>query len=959
MKKNEKIVDPLKLLRQKAKTILEKKSYSSEFPISEGDMLKLIQELEIRQIELELQNEELQKLNAREAELAKEKYVALYDFAPMGYFTLSRNGEIIQINLSGAAMLGKERSRLINKMFSLFVSAQSRPIFSQFFNKLFSNKTKETCDIILSNFDNKPEYVHLSGIAAEDKNQFFITAVDISERIQAEEVQKQSVRELKRQNELFDSLIKNLPMGVFMVEAPSGKPLVANETALKLLGRGILPDATSHNLAEVYQAFRNDTDHPYPVDEMPIIKGMKGESSSIDDMIVIRPDGSKSHLEIFGSPVKDDKGKIWASLVSFSDITERKHSEATFRDIIEKNPMSIQILNMEGYPVQINSAHTRLFGVEPPSDYSVLKDQQLLSLGFGELFEKMKQGEVVYFPDSYYNVHDIDPTFPDTPVWVKAVGFTLDDHNGKPERIVFIHENITKRKHAEDLLNDIIEKNPMSIQIVDFGGHTLHGNPAYTRLFGALPPPEFSIFDDLQNKSKELEQLITRAKSGEVVNLPDIYFNAHDAVPEAPDIPLWIRALIFSLNDNSGKPERFVFMHENITESKLAELELIKAKEHAEESDMLKSAFLANMSHEIRTPLNSIIGFSELLIDPDFEEDQKLKFSKAIIENGNSLLLIINDILDLSMISAGQMKIIHKNFSAQKILNDLMDEFSQRAIDKGIEYRLAVPSEYQEIIIEGDKQRTRQILINFISNAFKFTNQGLIELGLTLKEDSAVFHVKDTGIGINVDSYNLIFERFRQVETTKSRRFSGNGLGLAISINLAELLGGKIWVESEVGKGSTFYLSLPIQKQHQELTSGSPEITLAAKETYTNNLKILIVEDDPGSNMLIIEFVRKIAGEILNVKTGTEAVYLCKKNPDIDLVLMDIQLQEMDGYEATRQIRKFNSKVMIFAQTAFAQNGDEEKAIQAGCNDYISKPIQRDILIEKIQTHFAKRQIKI
>jgi PAS domain S-box-containing protein len=801
-------------LHRKAEELLKKKQSEMSTSPSEPDKLKLFHELQVHQIELEMQNEELLQANAKIEELAADKYKELYDFAPTGYFTLSRKGEIIQLNLSGAAMLGKERSRLINKMFSFFVSAESSPIFSQFFNKLFDSKTKETCEIILPNTRNRPAYVHLSGIASENKAQFFITAVDISELKQAEAAQKQGEGEIRRQNELFDSLIKNLPMGVFMVEAPSGRPLVANQTALNLLGRGILPDATKHNLAEVYQAFKNDTDHPYPVDEMPVIKGMKGESSSIDDMIVIRPDGSKTHLEIFGSPVKDDKGNIWASLVSFSDITERKLSEAIFRDIIEKNPMSIQILNMEGYPVQINSAHTRLFGVQPPSDYSLLKDPQLLSQGFGELFEKIKKGEVVHFPDSYFNVHDVDPTFPDYPVWVKAVGFTLNDYNGIPEKIVIMHENVTERKHAEDLFYDIIEKNPMSIQIVDKEGHTLHGNPAYTHLFGAIPPPSFSIFDDLQNKSKELERLIMLAKGGGVVHLPDIYYNPHDEVAEAPDIPLWIRALIFPLNDSSGKPERFVFMHENITENKLAEFELIKAKERAEESDQLKSAFLANMSHEIRTPLNSIIGFSDLLIDPDFDEEQKFKFSKAIIENGDSLLLIINDILDLSMISAGQMRIIHSKFSVQKMLNDLMDEFNQRAIDKGIEYLLAVPSEYQEIIIEGDKQRTRQILINFISNAFKFTKRGLIELGIFLKEDSIVFHVKDTGIGIKTDNYDLIFDRFRQLENTTTKRFGGNGLGLAISKNLAELLGGNIWVESEVGKGSTFYLSLPIHKLH-------------------------------------------------------------------------------------------------------------------------------------------------
>jgi len=1113
MKKNEQIVDSLKLLRQKAKTILEKKSYSSEFPISEGDMLKLIQELEIRQIELELQNDELQKSKAREAELAKEKYVALYDFAPMGYFTLSRNGEIVQINLSAAAMLGQERSHLINKIFSLFVSTESKPIFSQFFNRLFSNKTKETCELALTNIDNIQKYVFLSGIASEDKNQFFITAADITERKLAEETQKESERKLRRQYEIFESLIKNLPMGIFMVEAPSGKPLVANETALNLLGRGILPDATKHNLAEVYKAFKNTSDEAYPVDEMPIIKGMKGESSSIDDMIVIRPDGRKSHLEIFGSPVKDDKGNIWASLVSFSDITKRKLSEAIFRDIIEKNPMSIQILNMEGYPVQINTAHTRLFGIKPPSDYSVFKDQQLLSQGFGKLFEQIKKGKVVYLPDTYYNVHDINPAFPDSPVWVKAVGFTLNDHYGAPERIVLMHENITERKHAEDLLNDIIEKNPMSIQIVDKEGHTLHGNPAYTRLFGGIPPPDFSIFEDLSSKSSELEKLVLLAKSGEVVHLPDISFNVHDVVPDAPDIPLWIRALIFPLNDSGGNPERFVFIHENITERKLVEKELMAAKlkaeenevkyrqifdntfdimaiyevtedrrfkvltfnaaeakligpvesyqnryidecippdlydkfkqnydrcieaekliiyeedisfgdihktfntqlipvknnagrihriivisrditenkllqmqmieqnnelrllnidlkhskDQAEESDKLKSAFLANMSHEIRTPMNGILGFAELLSEPDLDNEKQQDYIQIIQKSGVRMLNIINDIVDISKIEAGLMLVNLTDSNINEQIEYMHTFFGPEAEKKQIRlsYRNSLPT--KESTIKTDREKLFAILTNLLKNAIKYTEIGSIEFGYNhmeslnetnLSNQSFLqFFVKDTGIGIPIHRQEAIFERFIQADILDIHARQGAGLGLAISKAYIEMLGGKIWVESEEGKGSTFYFTLPTHVMQNGNEDHKKNVFSQVRENQISNLKILIVEDDEPSSNLISIIIQKLAKEIIYAQSGTEAVEVCKNNPDIDLVLMDIQLPEMDGYEATRQIRKFNSKVFIFAQTAFAQNGDEEKAIEAGCNDYISKPIQRDILIEKIQTHFAK-----
>jgi hypothetical protein len=216
------------------------------------------------------------------------------------------------------------------------------------------------------------------------------------------------------------------------------------------------------------------------------------------------------------------------------------------------------------------------------------------------------------------------------------------------------------------------------------------------------------------------------------------------------------------------------------------------------------------------------------------------------------------------------------------------------------------------------------------------------------------FFVKDTGIGIPIHRQEAIFERFIQADILDIHARQGAGLGLAISKAYIEMLGGKIWVESEEGKGSTFYFTLPTHSMQNGNEDHKINVFSQVRKNQINNLKILIVEDDEPSSNLISIIIRKMAKEIIYAQSGTEAVEVCKNNPDIDLVLMDIQLPEMDGYEATRQIRKFNSRVFIFAQTAFAQNGDEEKAIEAGCNDYISKPIQRDILIEKIQTHFAK-----
>lgn len=669
-------------------------------------------------------------------------------------------------------------------------------------------------------------------------------------------------------------------------------------------------------------------------------------------------DGTYRWIHSKAASLKDKDGKVIRLFGVHTDITESKLSESIFKDIIEKNPFSIQILDMEGYPIQVNPAHTKLFGVEPPSNYSVLKDAQLLSLGFEEFFERIKKGEIINFPDSYYNVHDVDPSFPDSPIWVKAVGFTLSDNYGNPDRIVLMHENITERKNAEALLNDIIDKNPLSIQIVDKEGFTLNVNPAFMELWGSIPPSGFSIFDDLKSKSPEMEDLILRVKNGEVVHLPDIYFNAHDEVAEAPDIPLWIRAIIFPLNDSGGKSERFAIMHENITYRKTAEEELIRAKEHAEESDRLKSAFLANMSHEIRTPMNGILGFANLLKTPNLSGEEQQKYIQIIDKSGKRMLNIINDIVDFSKIEAGlmELKIEESNINEQVeyIYNFFKPEVEANGMT--LSFRNYLPA--KEAIILTDREKVYAILTNLVKNAIKYSKKGDIIIGyeaveLPGKSTELKFYIQDSGIGIPKDRLEAIFERFIQADITDKMVNQGAGLGLSITKAYVEMLGGKIWVESEEGIGSTFYFTLPYNAE-TIIEEDDSQIVTSNDLDISKKLKILIAEDDEISEMLIEVNINHFCSEVFKAKTGTETVEICRNNPDIDLILMDILMPGLNGYEATRQIRQFNKEVVIIAQTAYGLSNDRDKALEAGCNDYITKPIDNDLLNALIQKYCGK-----
>jgi PAS domain S-box-containing protein len=396
----------------------------------------------------------------------------------------------------------------------------------------------------------------------------------------------------------------------------------------------------------------------------------------------------------------------------------------------------------------------------------------------------------------------------------------------------------------------------------------------------------------------------------------------------------------------------------DITERKQTEQELIIAKEHAEQSDRLKSAFLANMGHEIRTPMNGILGFAELLKEPGLTGEQQQQYIDIIEKSGARMLNIINDIVSISKIESGTMDTYisgtNINGQTQYVYNLLKLDAEKKKLN--LILKNGLPD--KESIIQTDNEKFVGILSNLVKNAIKYTDQGSVEFGYILVEAqgraSLQFYVKDTGIGIPKDRQEAIFERFIQADIQDKMARQGAGLGLAISRAYVKMLGGEIWVESEPNCGSTFYFSIPYntkieEKQDKENLSSDRE-----DKTQLDISKVMIVEDDETSTLLIKQMVSKFSKEIFIAKNGLDAINLCRQNPDIDLILMDIQMPVMNGYEATRQIRQFNKDVIIIAQTAFGLEGDREKSIEAGCNDYISKPIRRDEFTGLLQKYFKK-----
>jgi len=376
--------------------------------------------------------------------------------------------------------------------------------------------------------------------------------------------------------------------------------------------------------------------------------------------------------------------------------------------------------------------------------------------------------------------------------------------------------------------------------------------------------------------------------------------------------------------------------------------ELKKAKEKAEESDRLKSAFLANMSHEIRTPMNGILGFASLLKSPGLEGDKQQEYLGIIEKSGARMLNIINQIVDISIIESGLMKIDTAESNINEILEEIHTFFEPEAASRGLLlYPPAMLAE-NDAHIATDREKVFAILSNLVNNAIKFSDRGSIKFGCVKKADSLEFFVKDQGIGVPSNRQKAIFERFIQADIEDKKARQGAGLGLTISKSYVEMLGGKIWLESRENIGSTFYFSLPAKNEKKNNTN----VTARPITHQVSNLKILIVDDDQTSEMLLSINLHKFSREIRLAGSGTEAIGIIRNNPDIDLVLMDILMPGMNGYETTREIRKFNKSVVIIAQTAYALSGDRGKAIEAGCNDYIAKPIQEQELYSLIQKHF-------
>ncbi len=678
----------------------------------------------------------------------------------------------------------------------------------------------------------------------------------------------------------------------------------------------------------------------------------------------IHPDGRIIEIEVNSEFLRDQDGTPYNMIHIVRDIGIRKEAEkkilaneAKYGKMMANIGDVIAIMDKDGIARYKSPNVEKWFGWKPEElvgniawQYIHPGDQEMVLKSFDEFIKQPNSTTTIEFryrcKDGAYK-------------WISFTGNNLI-HDPHIQGILGNYHDISKRKAIETALRKseekyrlIFENSPVGVLSFDGHGEIVACNDSFARIIGS--PKEILIgLDMLSLPDEKVVMEIKKSLQGETGHFEGYY---HSFTSDKVTI---IRALFAPIIMEDCSVCGAVGIIEDISERIKAVVELKKAREKAEESDRLKTAFLSNMSHEIRTPMNGILGFSDLLKNPKLTGKEQQEYISIIEKSGERMLNIINDIIDISRIEAGHMEVLITETNIAELLQFISKFFQPEARLKRIKLYSPNLTTDEALIVNTDKQKLNAILINLVKNAIKFTSNGLIEFGYRKTENDLLFYVKDTGRGIPESKKSIIFERFRQGNEQSNRDYEGAGLGLAISKAYAEMLGGRIWVESEPEKGSVFSFTIPLNKEHEEkidLVSDRDENEIEIN--IMKNLKILIAEDDEVTEMLIGKVAGSFGKEIINVRKGTDAIEACRKNPDIDLILMDIKMPGLDGYEATRQIRKFNEEVIIIAQTAYALSGDREQAQLAGCNEYISKPINLALLTELLRKYSLKKEIRL
>ena len=893
---------------------------------------------------------------------------------------IDSEGKVFFWNTAAEKIFGYTTEEMINNTLSKIIPDKYQ---SQHFSKIEKHHNEEKdksvqriiqITAIRKDGDEFPIELSLSSWQKNNKKYFTGIIRDISERIRAE-------KELKK----LSTAVEQSP-SIIAITNTEGIIDYVNPKFTQLTGYKI-DEAVGQKSNILKSGHQSEEEYSTLWENISSGKEWRGEFHNK------KKDGSYFWESAAISPILDKDGKTINYIKVAEDITDKKiaqealkESESKYQKLIETSSEGFWLIDTEGITLDVNISLCNMLGYSKdemignkPYDFADEYNKDIFQNQISKANSKAQR---------IYEVSLLTKSGESIPALFNAT--SIADNNGKFAGSFAFVSNISEQKRSEHIqkvlynisnavmtttnLKNLIELIQKELgEIIDTKNFFV---ALYDKETNMLSLPFYTDEKDeivTLPAGKSLTDYVIKTKKSLLVNREGKKRLEKEGFIErfGSDSKIWlgvplkienevIGALVVqnytdesALDASDMKLLEFVSDQVSISINRKKDQEdVLFALNKSTESDRLKTAFLQNISHEIRTPMNGIMGFTSLLKDTEISGEERQSYLDVIMISGKRMLNTLNDLMDISMLETDQVKINICDTNINEELIILHDFFKLEVEKKGMSISYSTELQHNDAIIKTDREKFYAVLSNLIKNAIKYSHKGSINFGYTIKNEFIEIFVEDTGIGIPENRINAIFDRFVQADIEDVKVYEGTGLGLSISKAYAELLGGNIWVDSVVNKGSRFYFTIPFDNVTTEDSSFTPLIIERTSQEITKKLSILIVEDEEIARDYLGIILELSGANLLYAKNGVEAVEINKNNPNIDVILMDIKMPLMSGYEATKIIRETNKEVIIIAQTAYALAGDKEKAIEAGCSDYISKPIDREKLLDMIGTYF-------
>jgi PAS domain S-box-containing protein len=876
----------------------------------------------------------------------EEKLQSIFSVAPVG-IGLVVDRIIIEVNDFFCTLTGYSRGELIgNSLGMLYPTVEEFENISQEKTRQISEKGTGTVETIFVCKGGRKLNVILSSAPLDNSDiskGVTFTVLDITARTKAD-------NELKESNRLVNTLISNLQGMIYRCRNDKQFTMEFLSDGAKDL-TGYSPKDLIFNSKISFSDLIHESDREMVWTEVQ--NAIESKKQYEITYRIVTKSGELRWVWEKGEGIFGKNGELQFLEGFITDITQQKNTEEALREsrqlfetLAMTSPVGIFRTQPDGFTTYVNPKWQELSGLTLEQ-----------SLGFGWLMAVHPDDRVLVEGTWKTDVQNLQKSFaeyrflkPDGSIcWVmgnavperlgnEITGYigTITDitnhHNAEEslkkseEKYRSIFENVQDVYYETSINGTILEVSP-SVKILSKGQYNI------SDLIGRSM---FDFYTSPEDRATIIRELTVK---GAVTDFEVSLKNR-----DGSSVPCSVSAkMIFNKN---GNPEKIIGSMHDITDRKNVTEALKLAKEKAEASDKLKTDFLNNISHEVRTPLNGILGFAEIISLTDLTEEEKKDSMSMLLESSNRLLNTITNYMDISLITSGSLSVNRKDFNPAGLLKRLFNNYESACLIRQLGFSMEIADQTDNFIINSDPEICQKILSHFVDNAIKFTENGNIVCGYNINDHELEFFVKDTGIGIHKESFSLIFEQFVKENQAPYKVTEGSGLGLSIAYGMAEAIGGKIRLESEPGSGSCFFLSIPVDNNFDQSYSVSQGKDL--KTSLAGSLILVAEDDETNFYYLNALLVRETGAGILHASTGREAIELFKSNPEIILILMDIKMPEVDGFEATRQIKLINPGVCIIAITAYAMSGDEERIIAAGFDGYLSKPINRKSLMEKI-----------